>query len=107
MLTVFAAELLNESVSMAILGSVLMLTNQEVLCVCVGVYQLSSISTIVYMHNQAKKGSIITVFFFFFLWPVIGVTCSHSAVGHFHSNITEYKQVVIGCCWSCQITYRD
>lgn len=42
-----------------------------------------------------------------FIWHIAAVTCSSSAVGHFHSNITEYKQVVIGCCRSCRITYED
>lgn len=71
MLTVFAAEMLNESVSMTILSSVVMLTNQEVLCICVRVFQQPSISTIVYIHTQAKKGSIITVDFFFFSGPLL------------------------------------
>lgn len=43
-----------------------------------------------------------------FIWHITAVTCSSSAVGHFHSNITEDKQVVIGCrCRSRRITYRD
>lgn len=38
---------------------------------------------------------------------VISITCSSSTVRHFDSSITAYKQVVIGCCWNCQITYKD
>lgn len=43
-----------------------------------------------------------------FIWHITVVTCSSFAVGHFHSNITEDKQVVIGCrCQSRRITYWD
>lgn len=83
------------SVSITLLGSVAPLTNQ--------IFRMTSLSYCLFAHT-VKQDSIIRRYF---IWHVTAVTCSCSAVRHFHSNITEYKQVVIGCCWNCRITYKD